>query len=259
MRGSALTLAPIDSILSTPYPYGMLSIPNDREQTEDYVKILKENLKPVHAADPTVLKFISNYVHCRDLSQAAKETDITHIDARTLFNRPDIFKTIEKITQAAVVKYGYDASEVVERTKELAFFDPVDLVEDNGTYKKNLREVPAASRRAIKKLVVKNIFELDSNGVPQYRGEVITYEFWDKPRSLELLGREKDTFKKTLTVEHDVGKNAREFLLASSRMADQAVAEMRDAIPVQSRPQLPSAAGENITIPTIPSIPGIKR
>lgn len=226
-----------------------MTIPQDQDQSEDYLRILKENLKPVHNVDPVVLKFITTYIHCRDIGQSAKEAGITLADGRTLFNRADIFKTIEKVTQSAVVKYGYDASEVVERTKELAFSDPAELVTNDGTYIRNIKHIPPATRRAIKKLVVKNLFDIDANGISQYKGEIITYEFWDKPRSLELLGREKDTFKKTTVVEHDVSKNAREYLLASARMGEQAVIEMRDITPSQEVVH---------TTVNIPKPPGVK-
>ena len=66
----------------------------------------------------------------------------------------------------------------------------------------------------------KNILEDDINGVPQYKGKIISYEFWDKPKTLELLAREKDTLKKTTVVEHGVSKNARNYLLASLALAN---------------------------------------
>ena len=77
--------------------------------------------------------------------------------------------------------------------------------------------------------------EDDVNGVPQYRGRIYEVELWDKPRSLELLGREKDTFKKQTVLTHDVSKNAAEFLLGSIKRADERKAELaapKDVTPV---------------------------
>ena len=62
--------------------------------------------------------------------------------------------------------------------------------------------------------------------MPQYRGRIYEVELWDKPRSLELLGREKDTFKKQTVLTHDVSKNAAEFLLGSIQRADARKAEL---------------------------------
>lgn len=191
------------------------------ESTQFY-EILKANLRPEHLLDHKVSEFISKYLGCRSVRQAAKESQLTYQDGKYLYNQLDINTCIQKLSESEIVKYGYDAAEVVERTKELAFADPAEMVDNSGAYIKNIKDIPAATRRAIKKIRVKNIFEEDINGVPQYKGEIIDYEFWDKPKALELIGREKDTFKKTTVVEHDVSKNARNFLLASVARADEA-------------------------------------
>lgn len=207
-------------------------------QNEQAQKILRETLQPYHMTDPVVLLFISHYLHCRSVPQASRLAGIGGVDGKNLFNRPDIYNAISRLTSEAVVKFGYDAAEVVERVKELAFFDPIDLVNEDGTYKKSLHDLNPETRRVIKKLKVKNVFEPDMNGVPQYRGEVIEYEFWDKPRSLELLGREKETFKKTTVVEHNVSKDARNWLLASADRGDQARKAI-DVTPVVEIPHVP--------------------
>lgn len=190
-----------------------------QNQSEEFYKALRENLSPTHANDPKIAEFIARYLICRNAAQAAVECGLSRADGRYLYSQLDIYTVIEKLTKDAIVKHGYDASEIVERTKEIAFFDPVDLCKPDGTFIENIHDVPPEARRAVKKLVAKNYFEDDVNGVPVYKGKVLTYEFWDKPKTLELLAREKDTFKKTTVVEHDVSKNARNFLLASVELA----------------------------------------
>ncbi len=54
-------------------------------------------------------------------------------------------------------------------------------------------------------------------------GELIEVEVWDKLKSLEFLGREKDLFKETKKIEHDVTTNMASLLLASKSLADQSV------------------------------------
>ena len=199
--------------------------------------IMHETLLPKHLTDPLVVKFIGNYVTCKDIKQAADLTGITGADGRNLFNRPDIYKCIAKITEKVVAKFGFDAEQVVERVKELAFVDIADLFDDKGRIIENIHEIPAEVRRAVKKFKYKSYFEDDVNGVPQYRGRIYEVELWDKPRSLELLGREKDTFKKQTVLTHDVSKNAAEFLLGSIQRADARKAELthgavKDVTPV---------------------------
>lgn len=203
-----------------------MSTPIDLD-TEAVSTIMQSTLKPEHATDPYVLKFIGNYVHCHNVGQAARLSGLTTNDGKNLFNRPDIYKCIQKITESAVVKFGYDAAEVVERVKELAFVDIADLFDDQGRLVENIHNIPPEVRRAVKKFKYKSYYEDDVNGVPQYRGRVYEVELWDKPRSLELLGREKDTFKKTTVLQHDVSKNAAEFLLGSLKRAEERVAQIQ--------------------------------
>lgn len=200
---------------------------------EKTMQIMSELLKPMHASDPTVIRFIGNYVTCREVGQASRLCGIKPSDGRNLLKRPDIWACVQKLTNEQVVRFGYDANEVVERVKEISNVDPVYLANPDGTYIKNLHKIPAEVRRAIKSLKVKNIYEEDVNGIPQYRGEIISYEFWDKLKGLELLGREKDTFKKTTVVEHDVSKNARNILLAGLNRAEAAI----EAIDVTPEPE----------------------
>lgn len=212
--------------------------------TELIQSIMKETLKPEHATDPLVVKFIGNYIHCHNVGQAARLSGLTGPDGKNLFNRTDIYACIQKITQTAVVKFGYDAAEVVERVKELAFADIADLFDADGRIIENIQDIPPEVRRAVKKFKYKSYFEDDVNGIPQYRGRVYEVELWDKPRSLELLGREKDTFKKTTVLQHDVTKNAAEFLLGSLKRAEDRMAQIHsptevtliDVTPVEDTP-----------------------
>lgn len=197
--------------------------------------IMASILKPMHSSDPTIIRFIGNYVSCRDVPQASRLSGIKPSDGRNLLRRSDIWACVQKLTAEQVVKFGYDAHEVVERVKEISNVDPVYIMNPDGTYIKNLHKIPAEVRRAIKSIKVKNIYQEDINGVPQYKGEIITYDFWDKLKGLELLAREKDTFKKTTVVEHDVSKNARNVLLAGLDRANKAI-EAIDVTPLLDEP-----------------------
>lgn len=204
-------------------------------------EIMRSTLLPQHATDPVVVRFIGNYLHTRNIRRAANLSQISPRDAENLFGRPDIYRCIAKLTQEAVVKFGYDAEQVVQVVKDVAFFDPIDLVNPDGTYKRNMHDIPANARMALKSLKAKNIYEEDINGVPQYKGEIIEYTFYDRINSAELLGREKETFKKTTVVQHDVSKNARDFLLDSVRRADAALVALDkpkevDVIEVVAKP-----------------------
>ena len=100
--------------------------------------------------------------------------------------------------------------------KEVVDFDPIELQNPDGTYKSNLHDIAPGARRNIKKLKVKNLYNQveDINGMKSriIIGEVIEYEFYDKLKSIELVGKEKEMFKNTTRVEHDVTKNMQSVL-----------------------------------------------
>ena len=233
----------------------MTSLPA-KKQSEEFYQVLRQHLKEEHAHDPKIAEFIIQYMSCRNAPQAAQEVGLSRADGRYLFQQTDIYTVIQKLTEDAVVKHGYDAAEIVERTKEIAFFDPADLVTEDGKFIEDINLIPPEARRAIKKLVCKNIFEDDINGVPQYKGKIISYEFWDKPKTLELLAREKDTFKKTTVVEHDVSKNARSYLLASLELAN-GKTPVIDVTPVIEAPKSTSINESKLTVSSIPKPPGV--
>lgn len=177
--------------------------------------ILNANLLPQHREDPTVLKFINAYLTTRDLGDAAMAAGIDKRSARTLRDRKDIHKAIVAVTDAALLKYGLDPNEIVEKVKSVAFFDPIDLVNKDGTFKTNLHDMSPDARRAIKSIKIKTLYKNDMNGMKVKSGHVAELTFWDKMKALEFLGREKSLFKETVKQEFDVTDNMKEVLLGS--------------------------------------------
>ena len=210
---------------------------------EEFHRVLKETLTPSHLGDTTIAEFIAQYLACNNVNRAAKACNLSSRDGKWLFNQPDIYKAITTLQTKDVEKFGYQAAEIVENTKNIANLDPADLFDDDGRIYENIHDVPAHARGAIKSIVVKNIFENDHNGMPQYKGKLVKVEFWDKLKANELLGREKDTFKKTEVVQHDISKNARQYLLGSINRANEAkqllnapVKDVTPIIEVESKP-----------------------
>ena len=203
--------------------------------------ILKTTLIPEHADDPNVLRFISNYMRCRDSRQAAKEAGINPGSGPVLRARPDIHLAIEKLTQKSVMKYGYDASEVIEKVKEVAGIDPVEFENADGSFKTHFSQMRPEARRAVKKFKAKNLYEKDPNGMTVLVGQLIEVELHDKMKAIELLGREKHIFTETKRVEHDVTSNMANILLESKKRADESFNELMDVTPV---PQLTGKTDE---------------
>jgi hypothetical protein len=221
--------SPSNRNLPQPKPVNPKAVVKDtRMPLEETQFIFDTTLLPQHREDPNVIRFISHYLVCRDVPQAAREAGLTTRDGRVLKARRDIHECIVKVTDAAVLKHGYDAGEVVARVKEIGMFDPLEMQRPDGSFKNKMSEIAPEMRRAIKSMKVKNTYSKDPNGMDVIDGEIIEIQFWDKLKAIELLGREKDIFKETKKVEHGLSKNMSQVLLDSRRRAEEASASMRD-------------------------------
>ena len=222
---------------------------NDHEisqlDADDIAFILKDTLTPNHYDNAEVKRFIKAYLQCRDTRQAAKESNLHHSRVLAMLQRRDIRDAIDKITDQALLRYGLDPNEIVEKVKEIAFFDPAQVCKPDGTIIENLHEIPPETRRAIKKFTAENIYDKDPNGMPIIRGRLIKVEFWDKLRGNELLGREVDLFKETTKVTHDVSSNMKDILLESKARAEQRTLEARQVRVIELSPA-PSGVTDTI-------------
>lgn len=210
---------------------------NGRLSEDETSIILRQTLLPQHREDPNILRFISNYLVCRDTKQAAREAGIPPRSGDMLRRRPDIHNCITKLTEKSVMKYGYDASEVIEKVKEIAALDPIEFENEDGTFKTSMRDIAPESRRAIKKFKAKNIYSTDPNGMRIITGMLIEVELYDKLKASELLGREKDIFKETRKVEHDVTSRMADVLLGSKQRADDLMARLDAASTIDVTPE----------------------
>ena len=205
-----------------------MPIPTPVKVTDDKDGMLTENeqdfilnacLKPKSRTDATVLAFIEAFVRCKNIAEASQAAGIRNDLGYKIRHRTDVANCIQKIIDKSAIKYGFDASEVIERTKEIVDFDPIMMQNPDGTFKSNLHDIEPAARRSLKKLKVKNLWgeTEDINGMKKsiIIGEVIEYEFYDKLKAIELTGKEKELFKTTTRVEHTVTKDMASVLLAA--------------------------------------------
>lgn len=202
-----------------PFTEPPVAIHDPRLTDDEYLGILKQYLRPEQLANTKLLLFIFAYLESRSSAQASREAGISN--GAYWRSRPEVHAVIEALTVKMVMKYGYDAEEVVARAKEIATIDPIVFQKDDGSFVNKLADIPAEARRAIKKLKVKNLFEQDENGIQRVVGEIIEIEVWDKLKGIELLGREKNIFKQTTVHEHDMTANMKSVLLESGNRAEE--------------------------------------
>lgn len=190
--------------------------------------ILDRTLSEKNRNDPRVIAFIDSFIVCRSIPQASAEAGIERKLGYSFRHRKDIANAIQKITDKSAVKHGFDASEIFERVKEVVEFDPVNLQNCDGTYKSNLHDIDPETRRCLKKLKVKNLYNQveDINGMKRQIiiGELIEYDFYDKLKAAELTGKEKEMFKNTTKVEHTVSADMATLLLDSTKRAEKRLA-----------------------------------
>lgn len=186
--------------------------------------ILDSTLSKKHRSDPSILAFIESFIRCKNIAEASAEAGVKPSVGYQYRHRSDISAAIQKLIDRSAIKFGFDASEIVERVKEVVDFDPIQMQNADGSFKSNLKDIEPAARRCLKKLKVKNLWaeQEDINGIKTkiIIGEVIEYEFYDKLKAGELVGREKDLFKNKSVVEHGVTKDMANILLEAARRGE---------------------------------------
>lgn len=207
--------------------------PSGKLTENEYGYILDTTLKPKNRKDPKMIAFIESFVRCKNIAQASAETGINKKIGFGWRHRVDIARCIQKMIDKSTVKHGFDGSEILERVKEVVDFDPIMMVNPDGTYKNDLNDIEPEARRSLKKLKVKNLWgdaKPDMNGIVNKLivGEIIEYEFYDKLKAAELVGKEKEMFKNTTKVEHGVTKDMANLLLESAKRADKQITMMND-------------------------------
>lgn len=213
--------------------------PSGKLTEDETTFILRTNLHPEHYCDPFVIRFISAYMRCRDTRQASQEAGMAANAGSNLLRREDIYRAVCALSEKSAQKYGFDASEVIERVKEVSSVDPIEFVNPDGTCKA-LHEIRPEARRAIKKFKARNEYGKDPNGMQVVTGQIIEIELWDKMKAHELLGREVDVFKETKRVEHDVTGNMASVLLGAAERGQQRLLSAQEPIDVT-----PSKEGED--------------
>jgi len=223
-------------MIPKPDSLGSVTTVKDGSLTDnEYDFILETTLKSKHREDPSVIMFIESFVRCKNIQQASAEAGIARSLGAQYRYRKDIALAIQKLIDKSIIKYGFDASELIERTKEMVDFDPIMLQNPDGTFKSNLYDVSPEARRSLKKLKVKNLWGEDLNGHKIIIGEVIEYEFYDKQKAIEMVGREKDLFKTTTKVEHTISNDMASILLESAKRGAQASLVHKAPIEVEGR------------------------
>ena len=181
-------------------------------------QIINIMLEPEHRIDPKIIKFIHSYIECRHIREAEKIAGLQSGQGKRILNKSDVQATMLKINEELGSEASFNSREILERANEVAQFDIADIFLDDGRVK-DIKDIPAAARRVVKKVVVREVYEKDMNGMDVFSGYIKTIEFWDKIRSLELIGKYDGVFREKVEHSHDVTGNLASLLLNSEKRA----------------------------------------
>lgn len=150
-------------------------------------------------------RFVAEYLKDSNATQAAIRAGYSKTNARNTGSRmltiADVASAITKHVQQA----GITADVILGELLRIARVDIGQAYDPSG-YLLPLKEMPEDVRRAIAGIDVEEMF--DGSGEERRRvGNVVKVKFWDKPRSLELLGKHLKLFTDKLEHSGNVSVN----------------------------------------------------
>lgn len=159
--------------------------------------------------------FVAEYLKDLNACQAAIRAGYSARTAETagprLLRNVQVQSAVAEAQRRRLDRVEVKADEVLRELLRIATADLSEAYDEAGNLKP-IHEIPKDVRRAI--AGIKVFEEFDGFGKDRVKvGEVREVKFWDKPRSLELLGKHLKLF--TDVVEHQ-GKLTLEQLVASS-------------------------------------------
>lgn len=157
---------------------------------------------------PKQQRFVDEYLIDLNATQAAIRAGYSVRTAKSVgaenLTKPDVRAAVSAAVEAQSKRTGITADVILGELLRLARVDLSEAYDDNGKLKP-IRDMPEDVRRAIAGVEVDEIEEWTEGTDGKKRREVVGYttkvKFWDKPRSLELLGKHLKLF--TDVVKHE--------------------------------------------------------
>lgn len=130
-----------------------------------------------------------------------------------MLDNVDVQALIGAKTEKVLAKLEVKGEKVLAEIAHFAHADPLDIVDANGKLKA-LKDIPESARRAIRSIEIEELFAGSGENRVQI-GELKKITFWDKPKGLELLGKNQRLF--TDKVEHTVSDSLADLLAAARK------------------------------------------
>ena len=143
------------------------------------------------ALTPKQAAFVREYLVDSNGKQAAIRAGYTErsaeVTASKLLRNPKVREVVEAGKAVVAERAEVEAVEVLRELKRIGFADPGRVLDADGALLP-LHKMPEDIRRAISSVEVEELFEGKGEERVQV-GTLTKVKFWDKPKSLELLGK----------------------------------------------------------------------
>lgn len=111
------------------------------------------------------------------------------VEGHKLLKNPKTQAILHKVLEEQMLKLEIKADRVVRALECIAFFDPIAILNNDGTFKK-LSDIPEQARLALNRFQIKILFNGDGSRTCYLKKVKIN----NKLRALELLGRYLNMF-----------------------------------------------------------------
>lgn len=144
--------------------------------------------------------FVQEYVRSADVVKAAEYSGVEAERGRLWLRHPrfvHVQLAIDKANQQKRAEAQVDARKIVNELARVAFFNPKDLLDNDGNLL-NLRDIPDSVAVSIKKFRVSQRVGIDLSGQPT-KIRVTEIEFWNKLDALKQLAQHLGLLKDVTT------------------------------------------------------------
>ncbi|WP_163998666.1 terminase small subunit [Pyxidicoccus caerfyrddinensis] len=150
-----------------------------------------EPAEPARGLTPKQAAFVREYLVDSNGKQAAIRAGYTELSAEVtaskLLRNPKVRESVEAGKAVVAERAEVEAVEVLRELKRIGFSDPGRVLDADGALLP-LHKMPEDIRRAIASVEVEDLFAGKGEERVQV-GTLTKVKFWDKPKSLELLGK----------------------------------------------------------------------
>lgn len=152
--------------------------------------------------EPKQERFCREYLIDLNATQAAIRAGYSEHTAQEqgsrLLSNAKVKEFIDKLKEKRNARLDIKADDVLREVARLAMVDITEAFDDEGNLKP-IKQIPEDVRRAISGIEVEDLFE--GHGSDRERiGTLRKAKFWDKVKTLELLGKHLKLFKDQLEI-----------------------------------------------------------